>query len=647
MPWHRLIAFAVFVPALLYADVSGTVTLSSAGQLDLDTGATSSEANADLPADIEWTSGSPSIGNIIIFASSTFLAARGSVAFDSLTQATLAGYDDGTMRPGATIALAPASPRSGVGSLFAVKTKCGNYAKVIVTALNGDGSTILTLSLQFTTYTANGSSGCPAIAAIQNNYSYLLPGQPNYGIAPGSLFIVKGTVLNSFPLTPLQSSAPPGLPTDLNGTSISVTVNGITTTPAIYYTSPKQIAAVLPSQTPVGTGTIVITNAGITTAPVTIQVVQSALGLNTLDGSGTGSAVAQDANYNLFSITNSASPSQTIILWGSGVGADPSNDDTTYPLKQNNLTAIPMQVYIGGLPAAIQYRGRSQFPGVDQLVVTIPPGVPVGCAVSVAAVSGSVVSNSVTIPIAAGGGTCSDPIFSAGLPPSVTKPQGVRSGVITISQRPSGNGGLLTNAQASFTSTPGAAPSASVQRLSSLGSCLAQRLPAASTSSPNSSLDAGTVSLFTPTTPSLTFQPYLGSYVSDDFTGSPVTVSGLGGKDVGAFTTTLKLAPLTSVDLGTGSITRSQGQQIAWQGGEPGTYVAIGGGVGSLTFVCFVATSAQQFTIPSWVLLTLPAQALGNLYISNNSNPQSFTAPGLDFAYGVARNFYSGGVTFR
>jgi hypothetical protein len=33
------------------------------------------------------------------------------------------------------------------------------------------------------------STAAPAVTAIQNNYSYLIPGQPNYGIAPGTLFM--------------------------------------------------------------------------------------------------------------------------------------------------------------------------------------------------------------------------------------------------------------------------------------------------------------------------------------------------------------------------------------------------------------------------------------------------------------------------
>jgi hypothetical protein len=38
-------------------------------------------------------------------------------------------------------------------------------------------------------------SAQPRIDQVQNNYSYLLPGNPNYGIAQGSIFIVKGANL--------------------------------------------------------------------------------------------------------------------------------------------------------------------------------------------------------------------------------------------------------------------------------------------------------------------------------------------------------------------------------------------------------------------------------------------------------------------
>ncbi len=162
------------------------------------------------------------------------------------------------------------------------------------------------------------------------------------------------------------------LPTTSNGTSITAVVGGITVHPGIYYTTETQLAAVLPSNTPVGTGTITVTYNNQTSATFTLVVVASALGLDSLYGTGNGIAVATDnATGALFGYTNSTKPGQAVVLWGSGVGADTSNDDRTYPLKQNNLNFIT-KLYVGGIEAQILYQGRSQYPGVDQVNIVIP-----------------------------------------------------------------------------------------------------------------------------------------------------------------------------------------------------------------------------------------------------------------------------------
>jgi uncharacterized protein (TIGR03437 family) len=120
------------------------------------------------------------------------------------------------------------------------------------------------------------------VTQILNNSSGTPPGLPNYGIAPSSIFIVTGTGLAD-PGTPvLQSSAAPGLPFALNEASITVVVNGVTTYPALYYTSPTQLAAVLPAATPVGTGTLTVTYDGALSNAAGIQVVASAVGIDHL-----------------------------------------------------------------------------------------------------------------------------------------------------------------------------------------------------------------------------------------------------------------------------------------------------------------------------------------------------------------------------
>ena len=86
--------------------------------------------------------------------------------------------------------------------------------------------------------------------------------------------------------------------------------------------SATQLAAVLPSTTPVGDGTITVNYNGQTSATAPIHVVANAIGLGTLYGTGNGLGLATDVNFNLLGLTRSATPGQAITLWGSGIGTD-------------------------------------------------------------------------------------------------------------------------------------------------------------------------------------------------------------------------------------------------------------------------------------------------------------------------------------
>ena len=272
----------------------------------------------------------------------------------------------------------------------------------------------------------------PVVNALVSNFGGELPGLPNYGIAPGSTFVIYGSgMCDNVPLVTQTSAPPAGLPTTLNGMTVTVKVNGVSTTPAIYYAIPTQVAVVLPSTTPVGTGTITVNyNSQSGSAP--IQVAKSAFGILTANALFNGQAKATDLNYNLISPTASAAPGQNIVLWGTGLGADTANNDRTYPMKQDNLKNAT--VYIGGVQATVLYAGRSLFPGEDQIDVTIPElgaapaleaaklqgrdgpralaGFQLGCAVSVVVVANGLTSNFTTLPVGATpGATCEDPEY--------------------------------------------------------------------------------------------------------------------------------------------------------------------------------------------------------------------------------------------
>jgi uncharacterized protein (TIGR03437 family) len=521
----------------------------------------------------------------------------------------------------------------------------------------------------------------PSITALQNNYSYTIPGSPNYGIAPGSLFIVTGANLSNA-TNGLQTFP---LPTSLGGVSISVTVAGVTTQPPIYYAYPTQLGAVLPSTTPVGTGTLTVTNNGKSTN-TQIQVVQSAFGILTVNNQGSGRAAAFDLNNNLLTSTNAVNPGGYVTLWGSGVGADPLNtNETIYPQKQDNLTSIPMVVDIGGVAGNVVYRGRSQYPGVDQIDVQIPQGVPTGCYVSVVVSSGSIVSNSATIPVAASGATCSDSITGYAL--SYQETIGSNSSVPLVMSLgaaeqqalsrtvPTNVGTLLfeqdnqpnvTNilgfavptenvAEADFLRySPGDFIASFSPFLISMGSCMVS--PAINPQP--AGLDAGAVTVSGGGKTSSLNLEGPGQFLAGVPVASSYTFAGSGGNDVGAFSASVTVPSPALVWNQMNSLTsvvRSQGVTVTWTGGAPNTAVVISGqsaaslGAFDITrsFFCMAPVSAGKFTVPASVLLSLPTTPAGSqsyLGISNSTNPITFSASGIDLGFAAAMIFDNSGL---
>ncbi len=631
----------------LNVTATGTASLSGIGSGTLSSSFSllSAASSGSAPLTIQITSGSPTGTLTATIAGSVALLGEVFAGTPNSSGPATITVTSGTGGfAGATGTFNVTAAGTGSGS-----TQSGGGTFTI----NGSG----TLTLSGTS--SGGGGATPTITQVQNNYSYILPGLPNYGIAPGSLFIVQGSALNGQPISALQSSAAPGLPTTLNATSISVTVGGVTTKPGIYYTSPTQLAAVLPSGTPVGTGTLTVTSNGQTSSPAPIQVVQSAFGIDTYYGNGSGLATVTDPNdstgQTLITATHSLSPGAEFVLWGSGVGADTANTDLVYPLKQDNLTSIPMQVYIGGVSATIAYRGRSQYPGVDQVVVTIPQGVPTGCAVSILIVSGTVVSNGVTIPINPGGGACVDPT-SPETPTQISTLSGksnINFGFLAVVQTT--NQGKTTDiAAAQFYNYTGAQFLSDTSSQVSIGSCTITPPAGLSGTIPTlpTGLDAGTLTVSGPSNLALTlmgiaqvpgiYEAMLPTIPANG--GAYVFNNGSGGANVKGFNVTVNYpAPLTWTNQSSiSTVSRANGQTINWQFGAAGTYVSISGsstasGLSGLTvsFTCLAPVAAGTFNIPAAVLLALPA-GTGTLTVENATNPTSFTASGLDVGFALA-----------
>ncbi len=188
----------------------------------------------------------------------------------------------------------------------------------------------LLVATVFTISAAALAQAQPVIKAggIVNAASYAAPGMPNGGIAQGSLFAVFGTGLGG---AALQQVAAYPLPTTLAGTSMSVTVNGVTTKPFMSYTTAGQVGALMPSTTPVGTGTVTLTYNGQTSAPQAIQVVASSFGIFTTNAQGTGLGSITSQGFVSASSTYSANPGEAFIIFGTGVGPTTGDESGQVP----------------------------------------------------------------------------------------------------------------------------------------------------------------------------------------------------------------------------------------------------------------------------------------------------------------------------
>ncbi len=247
----------------------------------------------------------------------------------------------------------------------------------------------------------------PVIRTVVNSASYLTPGLPNSGIAQGAIFVAYGDGLGPAQLAQAQSLP---LGTELAGTSVQVTANGIAYPAPLVYVSQTAVSAIFPSKVPEGNAVVTVTYNGAVSNPFTTLVRKAAFGIFTQNQAGLGPAVLQNwtltrvAVNGLFSVIL---PGQIGILWGTGLGAIDQSDADIPPA--GDLSA-EVQVLVGGESAKVLYHGRSPtFPGLDQINFEVPSGV-FGCYVPLAVVAGGVMSNFASISIGSSGSACGDDI---------------------------------------------------------------------------------------------------------------------------------------------------------------------------------------------------------------------------------------------
>ena len=507
----------------------------------------------------------------------------------------------------------------------------------------------------------------PTFTGVVNPASNIPPGLPNYGIAQGSIFVIYGAGLG--PATLTQATSLP-LPTTagLAGTSVTVTVNGVTLPVPMLYTVQSQVAAILPSTTPVGTGTLALTYNGSTNSTA-IKVVSTNFGISTVNQSGGGPAVVTRPDYSLVTGARSAKSGEVLVIWGTGLGPT-AGSDAVVP-NQTDL-ATPIQVLVGGIPANVLYRGRSAGPGLDQINITVPQGVVPGCFVSLVIQTGNLVSNSTSIPVSATGGQCSEPVNPNTILSGLSGKSSYKIGGFNLQ---SITASLVVNGQtfsqnavgavASFSLYPQALINAEAAAFPSLGSCRVLIASANSAATPppdtvtptSTPLNAGSALTLLPPSgaavPMESFTPGLYSAPLSSIQGGPYQFSnGPGGPDVGAFSLRLNAPAPNFVwtnRVAASAIDRTKPLTLQWTGGDPAGFVFINLYAVSTSSVLTTSVLAQchapvapgQFTIPASILLNFPltqsdvGAGTANLTVIAYSPIQLLTVPGLDAAYGA------------
>ncbi len=520
-------------------------------------------------------------------------------------------------------------------------------------------------------------AAAPAITLIANAASNLAFG-PNGPIAQGAIFIIKGTGLGPDSIaiapTPFQT-------TSMAGTSVTITAGTFTANAPLYYTSATQVAALLPSNTPTGGATFTVTYNGQTSNPAGHGTAENNLAIFTIDSSGKGPGIVTYADYSLVSsykasncggpntTCGAANPGDTLILWATGLG--PVNgDDASGAGLAVNMPNLPLKLWLGGVAAQVQYQGRSGCCiGEDQIVFTVPDGVPTGCAVPLAVQIGNFVSNTVAMPVATGSRSCNliDPAIAQIDPAQLSGT--IALGVPELDHffNDSGNGfkDLVQNVFFTATVPPSLQPFAGTYLANiPIGTCISQTLLGNGGGGFNFTnltvLDSGSSLTITGPNGSMTATVNPGDTATLSAAGSflvpgDYTITGTGGKDVGPFTakvTIPALPPLTSPKGPTNfTVSRTKPLTVTWTPNDSPTHVEVqiasfvAKNVG-IQITCTAPVSAGTFTIPSYVLLALPTGNGTNFNFQPGDGPggpatiSSFSATGI--AVGLAQAFVDG-----
>ncbi|MBN8729002.1 MAG: hypothetical protein J0L64_00565 [Acidobacteria bacterium] len=211
-----------------------------------------------------------------------------------------------------------------------------------------------------------GGTGLPVITRVGNAAGN------STTIAPNTWVEIKGTNLSSTTRVWAGADFSGGqMPIRVDG--VSVTVNGRNA--FVYYVSPTQINVLTPPDAMQGAVPVVVTAAGGSSSPFTVQAQELSPAFFTFNGGNYLAATHADGSLlgpaTLFpGATTPARPGEQVILYGNGFGVTIPPVVSGSASQSGTLPLLPT-VSVGGLLATVQFAGLIS-PGLFQLNITVP-----------------------------------------------------------------------------------------------------------------------------------------------------------------------------------------------------------------------------------------------------------------------------------
>jgi uncharacterized protein (TIGR03437 family) len=199
-------------------------------------------------------------------------------------------------------------------------------------------------------------------------------------MSPGELVTIFGAGIGPAAFSGAVLDATGKFPTSLSGTTVRF---GNTAAPLVY-TSANQVAALVPyalANNTTGTTAVSVVYNGKTINGPTLSVAKSAPGIFTVQSSGIGTAVIQNADGTINSADHPAPKGSVIVLYATGEGQiAPGGVDGAITGTPLPVLTQPAGLRIGGKPAVLQYAGEApgEVSGVMQVNAVVPPDAPSG-----------------------------------------------------------------------------------------------------------------------------------------------------------------------------------------------------------------------------------------------------------------------------